>query len=121
MKKELSLELRKKIRENMAIDELHVGFGSEYSDNYGYCGVLTFKDDEIELYNECIEWRRIIDTYFKTSQTGGMAIRVGRFIGLKPIIFHKSFIEFGVILCEKESWKDWFDTEGENDASKFFT
>ncbi len=114
MKTELSLKLRNKIRRDMLIvkDEY---FANGLGD---HCGILHFdKDKEFELFEECIIWREMIDTYFKTSYNAGKAKRIGRFSGIKPKQIHLHSVEFAISGYDNPSWKDWFDQEGKEDVS----
>ncbi len=115
MKTEITLELRNKIRRDMRIVE-----GQHYPNPGGeHCGILYFdKDKEFELFEECIIWKEMLDTYFKTSYNGGKAKKVGRFIGIKPEKIHLYSVEFIVSTYKDPSWRDWFDVKGEDDAPK---
>ena len=113
MKTEVTLELRNKIRRDMLIVK-----GKDYT-NGDYCAILNFKNEELQLFKECVVWRNILDTYFKTSYNGGKLHKVGRFIGIKPVMIHPNSVEFAVAMYEEPSWKDWFSMEEEEDASKF--
>lgn len=114
MKKEISLELRNKIRRDMLIVE-----DQHYTNSGDYCGILNFdKDKEFELFEECMIWREMIDTYFKTSYNAGKAKRIGRFNGIKPKRIHLNSVEFAVSTYRNPSWKDWFNIEGKEDDHK---
>jgi hypothetical protein len=112
MKTKITLELRNKIRRDMLIVK-----DQYFADGLGdYCGILSFdRDKESELFEECIMWREMIDTYYRTSYNAGKAKRVGRFSGVKPKKIHLHSIEFAISGYDNPSWKDWFDMEGKED------
>jgi len=110
MKTEVTLELRNKIRKEMKIVS---GYG--LYPNGDYCGILYFDDDESKLFEECMIWKKMLDTYFKTAYEGGKLRKVGRFLGIKPMTMQTRSVEFAVSMYRDPSWKDWFNIEGEND------
>lgn len=112
MKKEISLKLRNKIRRDMLIVK-----DQYFADGLGdYCGILYFdKNEEFDLFEECMVWRKMIDTYYRTSYNAGKAKKVGRFIGVKPKEIHLHSVAFAVSTYEDPTWKDWFDIEGKED------
>jgi len=115
MKTEVTLELRNKIRKEMKIIERkHVASTGDS------CAILHFKDEEQDLFDECIDWKKMLDIYFKSSYRGGALKKVGRFIGVRPreIGFH--YVEFQVRDFKNPSWKDWFNVEGDGDKVTLF-
>jgi hypothetical protein len=111
MKTEISLELRNKIRRDMLIVQ-----NTHYANSGDYCGILSFdKDEEFELFEECIIWGEMIDIYFRTSYNAGKAKRVGRFSGIKPKRINLHSVDFTISGYDNPSWKDWFDVDGEKD------
>lgn len=112
MKTTITLELRNKIRRDMLIVK-----NEYYADGLGdYCGILAFNnDEEYELFEECIAWRKMIDTYYRTSYNVGKAKKVGRFIGIKPKKIYLYSVAFAISGYDSPSWKDWFDMEGKED------
>ena len=113
MKTEVTLDLRNKIRTDMKIVANH-----ETYSNGDYCGLLYFDKKEKDLFKECIIWKRMLDTYFKSSYNGGKLLKVGRFVGIKPAAIHSRCVEFAVSTFSNPSWKDWFNIEGEEDDNK---
>lgn len=116
---DVSLELRNKIRKDMII----------YNDIFGsgdLRGVVNFTNNELHLFQECLLWHEVVMTYFKTAYDCYKMTRIGRFLGVRPTspteIISESEgtltakMEFHVDECEEESWRDWFDIEGNNDG-----
>ena len=113
MKTELSLKLRNKIRRDMLIVQ-----DTHYVNNGDHCGILSFdRNEEFDLFEECMTWREMIDTYFRTSYNAGKAKRIGRFSGIKPKKIHLYSVDFAISGYDNPSWKDWFDQEGKEDVS----
>lgn len=75
-----------------------------------YRSELDFKDNEIDLYKECIKWYKYIETYINTSHNE-FKIDCGRFKGIHPAYIEPNKIIFCVTDYEEESWKDWFIME----------
>jgi len=111
MYKDVSLELRNKIRQEMRIQE------SATAPHANHIGFLNFTfPEQSALYCECRVWKRIIDKYFKTTYGCYMLEKVGRFYGVRPFRICLYHVEFEVEHCHRESWKDWFDISGESDG-----
>lgn len=111
MYKDVSLELRNKIRRDMIIQP------SATMPQVNFLGFLNFTfPEQDKLYVECKEWKSIIDKYFKTSYGCYMLEKVGRFYGVRPFRICLYHVEFEVESWRDESWKDWFDVTGENDG-----
>ena len=69
--------------------------------------------NEPELLKVCVEWQRIIQTYFRTSYKA-YRIDIGPYEGLWPIeISSNGMVHFNVdhVDLSKENWKDWFVKE----------
>jgi len=114
MKTEISLELRNKIRRDMLIVK-----DQYFMDGGDHCGILSFdKDKEFELFEECMIWKEMLDTYYRTSYNAGKAKRVGRFSGIKPKKIHLYSVEFAISGYDVPSWKDWFDVDGKEDITQ---
>lgn len=115
---DVSLELRNKIRTYMVI----------YEDVYGGSvhGILQLDETDIELIQECLQWREIIMTYYKTSYGAYKMSKIGRFYGVRPIEVKTINcdsdgkidvqITFEVDHYEEESWRDWFEIGHERDG-----
>ena len=116
---DVSLELRNKIRSHMVI----------YDDIYGgnVHGILELDQDDIELIQECLLWREVIMTYFKTSYDAYKMTKIGRFHGVRPIEVStincdsdgllNVKITFEVDHYDEESWRDWFEIGDESDGT----
>ena len=110
MYNDVSLRLRNKIRRDMIIaTDLYDGKGR---------GILQFHDDENELFDECLLWIKIINSYFKTSYNCYRLTRVGRFIDIRPVqVIGERKVEFDVDNYHPPSLKDWFvDNDGSDDG-----
>ncbi len=111
MKTKISLELRNKIRRDMLIVK-----DQYWMDKGDHCGILSFdKDEELELFEECVAWIDMINTYYRTSYNAGKAKRIGRFSGIFPIKIRLHSVDFVIEGYDNPSWKDWFDVEGKKD------
>lgn len=81
---------------------------------------------EQHLIDECIEWRRIIDTYFKTSYRAMSLKRAGRYLNVRPLpiqkpktkdrLLHITPIKFQIEFVDQKNWKEWFVMKGELNA-----
>ena len=76
--------------------------------------VIFDKEHEMNLVDECHEWKRIIDTYFKTSYRAYSLRRAGIFINIRPIKIYDNNVYFTIESADLvESWQEWFMIEGE--------
>ena len=76
--------------------------------------------NEPELLEVCIEWNRLIETYFKTSYKA-FRIDIGPYEGIWPTeISSDGMVHFDVdnVYPDKKDWKDWFIKEDFNYAPK---
>lgn len=84
--------------------------------------VVLDLNGEPELLKACIEWNRIIETYFKTSYKAAR-FDIGPYSGLWPceiradgtVIFRLDDVD-----VNKKDWKDWFVKEDMEYAPKQF-
>jgi len=117
MKKEVTLELRNKIRKDMVILEGEVYYEFDNDGCCGdrikknYCGILQFNNIENCIFKECVLWQNNIKSHFSCSYNNDRLLRVGRFFGIKPMKICPTSVEFSIVHYTKPSWKDWFVTE----------
>ena len=74
--------------------------------------------NEPELIKVCIEWNRLIQTYFKTSYKA-FRINIGPYEGIWPIsIGADGMVNFSIdaVYPDRKDWKDWFVKEDFNYA-----
>ena len=74
--------------------------------------------NEPELIEVCIEWNRLIQTYFKTSYKA-FRINIGPYEGIWPIsIGADGMVNFSIdaVYPDRKDWKDWFVKEDFNYA-----
>jgi len=79
--------------------------------------------DEPELLEACIEWNRIVETYFKTSYKAAR-FDIASYIGVWPCeIRSDGTVIFRIddVFPEKKNWKDWFVKEDMEYAPVFTT
>ena len=85
--------------------------------------VVLDLNGEPDLLKACIEWNRVIETYFKTSYTAAR-FDIGPYEGIWPceiradgtVVFRLDNVDLG-----KKDWKDWFVKEDMEYAPKQFT
>lgn len=113
---EISEKLREKIKVDMVINETA---NWKFTDDH--IGSLEFKEDEDDIFNECIEWAKNIHCDFPTSKNYLKVDKIGRFKGVRPwprgYNPHIKTIAFQVSEYEKESWQDWFIPTEDEDYS----
>lgn len=66
-----------------------------------------------KCFSACIEWYRIIQTYFKTSYKA-YRLDIGPYTGLYPVSIDNNgyvMFEFEDVDIDKKDWKDWFIKE----------
>lgn len=69
--------------------------------------------NEPELIKVCIEWNRLIQTYFKSSYKA-FRINIGPYEGIWPIsIGADGMVNFSIdsVYPDRKDWKDWFIKE----------
>ena len=110
MYKDVSLELRNKIRRDLIIHDDHI------TENGNTIAELNFNNDEQHLADECKEWLGVIRKIFRTSYDALRLEKVGRFEGVRPKEVNDNEALFSVTYYTEETWKDWFDVTGENDG-----
>ena len=105
MKTHISEELQDKILNDLVEDTFRNDWELPV---WASIGSLTFDENELDLYNECIEWREVITTYFLSSYTGGALKKFGPYEHIRPDqILHNKVI-FTFEDNKHMSWKDWF-------------
>jgi hypothetical protein len=76
--------------------------------------------NEPELIEVCIEWNRLIQTYFKSSYKA-FRIDIGPYEGIWPTeISPDGMVHFHIdaVYPDRKDWKDWFIKEDFNYAPK---
>lgn len=66
-----------------------------------------------KCFSACVEWYKIIQTYFKTSQKA-YRLDIGPYTGLYPVSIDNNghvMFEFEDVDPNKKGWKDWFIKE----------
>ncbi len=77
-------------------------------------------NNEPKLLKACIEWNRVIETYFKTSYKAAR-FDIGPYEGIWPCeIRSNGTVVFRIdsVNINKKDWKDWFIKEDMEYASK---
>jgi len=106
---DISLALRNKIRQDLCL------VSTNHHDMY-HDAELVFNHNESHLYEECKEWRSVIDKYYRTTYDAYSITKVGRFHRVRPEKIDQHSVLFSVGHFDAESWLDWFDVEGKSDG-----
>lgn len=114
MFKKISLELINVISERMMILKKTNGLVEIIDDCGDLLGAVVFQDNESHLMEECKEWLRIKNTYFKTSYRAYSLKKAGRFNIIRPYKIGDRFVRFTIESVDLvDEWKNWFVMEGE--------
>ena len=118
MLKKISLELVNVISERLMILKNKNGTVEIIDDCGDLLGAVVFKSDESHLMEECKEWLRIINIYFKTSYRAYSLKKAGRFNVIRPYKIGNNFVRFTIENVDLvDNWENWFVMEGELYAS----
>lgn len=77
-------------------------------------------NNEPKLLKACIEWNRVIETYFKTSYKAAR-FDIGPYEGIWPCEIRSDgtvIFRIDSVNIDKKDWKDWFVKEDMEYASK---
>lgn len=115
MKTSISFELKHKIMADIKLLET----STSYAELYNNEGIVLFNENETDLYEECVEWFKVIKTYYTTSYNGARIKKIGCMEGIRPYkVLDNNRVVFSINDVVKLNWKDWFIQEDET-AFKF--
>jgi len=85
---------------------------TNYISPYDRCtGSIMFDNTELDLYNECVEWREVINAYFLSSYKDGALKKFGKYEYIRPEKILHNKVTFTFQTNYNMSWKDWFVLE----------